>query len=1151
MATHAEKDYFHLNVSIRKALKGLETPLKSKHARSVIIIIHRSKESLTFWSLITRQPIMESRFTAWHFCHLLHKVLREAHRCVLQQSQKHKKMILEIGKSWGHLQDDIGNCIKAYSKLLVTKLNFHDKNRFYPGNLIITFASIANAADNDLNYYFQLCVEIFDYLDDIVLLQIAIFTSINTYRISSMTQPGQCRLAPMITLIQDSNPLYDMSVRLMFKLHEKLPNDVLSGHRERFSGIFAKLKLFYDNVRPLQYFHDLITVPQLPEHSPNFQSQVDFGSYVPPVVLVQSEPDPVVEDLVDTNSPNNSDHIQQDHILNERVNELENLLEDKSDMIDQLNAKICEWKSNFDGLEQSYKHDVLELQRSNTALSNDLASSKEIIANIRMEKDDLELQLTNNPILIQKVVEEEEKQKLSSEKFNKLKLMYTQIRDEHINLLRQHGEHSKSLNKEKQVNSELQLQIKELNNEIVKVNSAIESDKDNSSKLTQEIEELKSLNSRLEKSASEKEMKYEARIQEKENENLGLYSKVNILSEDSMELDKIKLVLKEREQKLAEAESLLKIKNEEIVETHKKNEEKYLQLSNENKQLQETLQSDAQNLRSVLVETEVKLGQRDDDLQQAESSLNLLNEEKVVLRQLSADLQQKQKELEDDLLQAINKTETLTTFNKQCEEKYLQLSNEHKQLQETLQNETQALRTVFDESQAKLKEREMVLQEAEASLILLNEEKLVSEKLFLDMQQNQKQLEGDLLEALNRVESLTKSNKQSEDKFETMRKLTIQTVKETCASTLNDGDQQALEVVPKLSAEIDTLLNKLKSSSHIPIDDCIEKIHDILYLGYYFIELYEQCDIIYITTKEIEKGLDVFNKIRSIWPDLIQLFEIIENNDNKQQFANVANGTQSKLTELNALVQGILNNFENSVDLDKLIEIELKEMDAAIEEAASKLIDLLSKSRENDNKIKLEVNEKILEACTALMENIKILNIKSRTLQKEIVSSQKGNATANEFYKRNSQWSDGLISASKSVAKAANCLVEAANNAVNSDSGQNFDLIVAAQEISACTVQLVMASKVKANRNSENLTNLTNASRNVTKATGVVVATVKDGNSRQEQQNDIDLYKLTPSQLKTMEMEIQVKVLELEQALQSQRIKLSSFRKEHYQKTEY
>lgn len=411
-------------MSVHKALKGMEAPLKSKHARSIIIIIHRSKEAQTFWSFITRQPIMENRFTAWKFCHLLHRVLREAHRCALQQSQKHQKMILEIGKSWGHLHDDIGYCIKAYSKLLVTKLNFHDKNRFYPGNLIIPFSEILKASDKDLNYWyvllliftfiffytlisfsFQLCVEIFDYLEDIIALQVAIFSSINTYRISSMTQPGQCRLAPMITLIQDSNPLYDISVRIMFKLHEKLPNDVLYGHRERFAGIFAKLKLFYNNVRPLQYFNDLITVPQLPDQSPNFKSQVDFGSYVPPVVLVPSEPDPVVDDLIDTNFSNvedNTNHVQQDQILNERINVLENILEDKSDMIIQLRAKLDEWKHNYEGLEQSYKQDVLDLQRSNTSLCNDLASVKEMCANMRMEKDDLELQLTNNHIISRK-----------------------------------------------------------------------------------------------------------------------------------------------------------------------------------------------------------------------------------------------------------------------------------------------------------------------------------------------------------------------------------------------------------------------------------------------------------------------------------------------------------------------------------------------------------------------------------------------------------------------------------------------------------------------------------------------------------------------------------------------------------------------------
>ncbi|XP_017957018.1 huntingtin-interacting protein 1 [Drosophila navojoa] len=1059
MATHAEKDFFHLNVSVHKALKGIEGPLKSKHARSIIIIIHRSKEAQTFWSLITRQPIMENRFTAWKFCHLLHKVLREAHRCVLQQSQKHQKMILEIGKSWGHLHDDIGYCIKAYSKLLVTKLNFHDKNRFYPGNLIIPFSEILKASDRDLNYCFQLCVEIFDYLEDIIALQVAIFSSINTYRISSMTQPGQCRLAPMITLIQDSNALYDVSVRMMFKLHEKLPNDVLYGHRERFAGIFAKLKLFYNNVRPLQYFNDLITVPQLPDQSPNFKSQVEFGSYVPPVVVVPLEPDPVVDDLIDTNFPNaedNTDHVQQDQILNERINALENIVEDKSDMIIQLTAKLDEWKHNYESLEQSYKQDVLDLQRSNTSLCNELASVKEMCSNMRMEKDELELQLTNNHIISQKVVEEEEKQKLSSEKFNKLKVMYTQIRDEHINLLRQHSDHSKSLNKEKQLNSELLLQIKELNNELLKNNETMECEKANNLKLLQQIEELKAENARLETSGKELEIKYEARINEKENENLDLCSKVNILKDTNIELDSVKLVLQEKEAKLAEAENLLHIKNTEFTESLQKSEDKYLQLS-----------------------------------------------------------------------------------------------TEHKQLQETVQRDAQALRATLDATDLKLKQKEIELEELEASLTLLKDEKIISNKLSLDMKDKQSQLENDLIQALTKVDSITVSHKRSEDKLLEIRKLTIQTVKDLCISKLNEGAQQPLEFVPKLSSQIEALLNKLGTSAHMPIDDCVAKIHDILHLGYYFIELYEQCDIIYTTTTDIEKGEDVLNKVRSIWPDLLKLIEVVENDDKNRQFESLAKEIQKNLNGLNEVVQGILNNFEKSVDLDKLIEIELKEMDAAIEEAASKIINLLSKSRENDNQIKLEVNEKILEACTALMECIKILILKSRVLQQEIVSSQKGNATANEFYKRNSQWSDGLISASKSVAKAANYLVDAANNAVNSESGQNFELIVAAQEIAACTVQLVIASKVKANRNSENLVNLTNASRDVTKATGVVVATVKDGNARQEQQQDNDLRNLTPSQLKTMEMEIQVKVLELEQSLQSQRLKLSAFRREHYQKTEY
>lgn len=58
--------------------------------------------------------------------------------------------------------------------------------------------------------------------------------------------------------------------------------------------------------------------------------------------------------------------------------------------------------------------------------------------------------------------------------------------------------------------------------------------------------------------------------------------------------------------------------------------------------------------------------------------------------------------------------------------------------------------------------------------------------------------------------------------------------------------------------------------------------------------------------------------------------------------------------------------------------------------------------------------------------------------------------------------------------------------------GKLEQLIVAAQEIGASTAQLVVASRVKADRKSENLKQLTQASKGVTTATGTVVATVKD-----------------------------------------------------------
>lgn len=57
--------------------------------------------------------------------------------------------------------------------------------------------------------------------------------------------------------------------------------------------------------------------------------------------------------------------------------------------------------------------------------------------------------------------------------------------------------------------------------------------------------------------------------------------------------------------------------------------------------------------------------------------------------------------------------------------------------------------------------------------------------------------------------------------------------------------------------------------------------------------------------------------------------------------------------------------------------------------------------------------------------------------------------------------------------------------------GKFEELMVCAQEIAASTTQLVVASKVKADQKSEKLSQLSDASKKVTEATGSVVASSK------------------------------------------------------------
>ena len=105
-----------------------------------------------------------------------------------------------------------------------------------------------------------MCCDFFDYADEIIALQNAVFVTMDRGRSNSMTESGQCKLAPLVLCIQESNQLYDFCVKFLFKLHDSkfikkifkfkisnlinyfkdLPSEILEGHRARFLNMFKQ-----------------------------------------------------------------------------------------------------------------------------------------------------------------------------------------------------------------------------------------------------------------------------------------------------------------------------------------------------------------------------------------------------------------------------------------------------------------------------------------------------------------------------------------------------------------------------------------------------------------------------------------------------------------------------------------------------------------------------------------------------------------------------------------------------------------------------------------------------------------------------------------------------------------------------------------------
>uniref|UniRef100_A0A7N8WTV5 Huntingtin interacting protein 1 n=1 Tax=Mastacembelus armatus TaxID=205130 RepID=A0A7N8WTV5_9TELE len=439
-------------VSINKAINTQEVAVKEKHARNILTLLVCAH---TFWAAVNRLPLSSNAVLCWKFCHVFHKLLRDGHPNVIKDSMRNKADLTDMSRMWGHLSEGYGKLCSIYLKLLITKMEFHIKNPRFPGNLQMSNRQLEEAGENDVNNFFQLTVEMFDYLECELNLFLGVFSSLDMSRSVSVTAAGQCRLAPLIQVILDCSHLYDYTVKLLFKLHSCLPADTLQGHRDRFQEQFKKLKSLFYRSSNLQYFKRLIQIPQLPENPPNFLRASALSEHISPVVVIPAESsspesEHVVEtdDLVDTDIP----------VLPTKFDDLfgtsaavdpfnfnsQNGMrkDDKDRLIDQLTREIQALKEELESfrLEVTAGGRVSELEAELAEQSHLRLQAVGESEFLKAELDDLRRAREDTEKEQRSLTEIERKAQANEQRYTKLKEKYTELVQGHADLLRKNAE---------------------------------------------------------------------------------------------------------------------------------------------------------------------------------------------------------------------------------------------------------------------------------------------------------------------------------------------------------------------------------------------------------------------------------------------------------------------------------------------------------------------------------------------------------------------------------------------------------------------------------------------------------------------------------------------------------------------------------------
>lgn len=303
----------------------------------------------------------------------------------------------------------------------------------------------------------------------------------------------------------------------------------------------------------------------------------------------------------------------------------------------------------------------------------------------------------------------------------------------------------------------------------------------------------------------------------------------------------------------------------------------------------------------------------------------------------------------------------------------------------------------------------------------------------------------------------------------------------------------------------------------------------------------------------LDEGREVAANLCTFYSSLnSELMAGLEEEDDKLELV-ITNHVEilKHLQELSNTIEGMLPKASvlGAGSLNQQVDGAMAKLAEAVAAANQRLARLLD-SAAGYSKYDKSVNNAIISSAGAVTAAIGTLIRASIECQKEIVASGRQGRSPEEYYKKNHRWTEGLISAAKTVGTATNLLIDSADSTL-SGQGSPEQLIVSSREVAASIAQLVSASRVKAGYMSSTQQSLESASKSVThlcrelvtKVEGIIAKSRPDAKS-------IDYEQLSPMDFKSASLEQQVEVLKLEQNLVLARNRLFEIRKLEYARQE-